>query len=61
MYQRYVAVISWSSYLATAVLYLVCPALIQHSGWRSVFYICGVVAFVMLVVWQRGTKIYSHQ
>lgn len=56
MYQRYVAVISWSSYLATAVLYLVCPALIQHSGWRSVFYICGVVAFVMLVVWQRGTK-----
>lgn len=43
--------VSWGSSLATILIYLAAPLLIQWGGWRLIFFVCAVFALVMAFVW----------
>ena len=43
--------VSWGSTIATILIYLVSPLIIKLSGWRTVFYITSITAFIMSAVW----------
>lgn len=48
--------VSLSSSLATLFLYLLVPACIRLSGWKTVFYMAAVVGILSALVWYRHTR-----
>lgn len=43
--------VAWGGSIGTIIIYLIAPALIAISGWKSVFYICAVCGLLMVVGW----------
>lgn len=44
--------VSWGSSIGTIAVYLLAPVVIGVSSWKSVFYICGLTAAVMVLVFK---------
>ncbi|MBE6589060.1 MAG: MFS transporter [Ruminococcaceae bacterium] len=43
--------VAWGSSGATILLYLVCPLLLPHLGWRTVMLFCAAVGIAVLCLW----------
>ncbi len=51
VYRRACVLVSYGSSAGTIAVYLLAPACVSFSGWRSVFYFAGICAVAMLAVW----------
>ena len=51
-YKKAALIVSWGSSVGTIVVYLLVPAVLSALNWKWVFYICGSVAAVTVVLWQ---------
>lgn len=55
-YENTVLCVSWSSYFATIIIYIVVPIIISFSSWRLVFIISAVIGLIFSVIWLLGTR-----
>lgn len=55
-YARIIPGTSTSSACATIAIYLVSPLIIEVSGWKTVFFLCGLIAFVAVSIWAVVSK-----
>lgn len=51
-YKKAAVIVSWGSSVGTIGVYLLVPAVLSALSWKWVFYICGSVAAVTVVLWQ---------
>lgn len=54
-YKKVALIVSWGSSVGTIVVYLIVPAVLSAFSWKWVFYICGSVAVITVVLWQFFT------
>lgn len=52
-YKKAAVIVSWGSAVGTMLIYLVSPLILSVLSWRWVFWICGSIAIVTLLLWQR--------
>ena len=55
-YENTVLYVSWSSYIATVIIYIIVPVIISFTSWRIVFLICAILAISFVIVWYLNTK-----
>ena len=55
-YEMTVLYVSWSSYLATVIIYIIVPIIISFASWRLVFLISVLCAIIFAAVWFFGTR-----
>lgn len=52
-YKKAAVIVSWGSAVGTMLIYLVSPLILSVLSWQWVFWICGSIAIVTLLLWQR--------
>ncbi len=55
-FNRSIVAVSCSSSIANILLYILVPAAITLSGWRSAFLLSGVMGTITVIIWHIGTK-----
>lgn len=52
-YKRASYMVSWGSAFGTIIIYLIAPAFIIVSGWRTVFLFSALCGIIMCIIWQK--------
>lgn len=52
-YKKAAVVVSWGSAVGTMLIYLVSPLILSVLSWQWVFWLCGSIAILTLLLWQR--------
>lgn len=52
-YKKAAVIVSWGSAVGTMLIYLVSPLILSVLSWQWVFWICGSIAVLTLLLWQR--------
>jgi len=53
--------VSWGSSIATVVIYLIVPAVLAVSGWKSVFFGCAAAGLCLTALWFWGSRILERR
>ncbi len=53
-YSRACVMVSWGSSFGTIIIYLLSPAIIMLSGWRSVFFFSAICGILMALCWWKN-------
>lgn len=51
-YKKAAVIVSWGSSVGTMVVYLLAPLVLTALSWQWVFWICGLIALITVILWQ---------